>query len=172
MRCNYTLPSGASLAGENDFISILSTNDDTSIAFAKTHPVIDFFTFLISNETSQLLLFESALHLCVQSYETVVTNGTTNTKEVKSWTALNTTQDYRIEVPNDPTEYVMGVYSFNTMQAFLENIFQGRYSIVDDLPIYGSDAIEVFVDTLLMPPYDMAAMTNILHGLATSMSNA
>ena len=84
---------------------------------------------------------------------------------------MNTTQDYVIEVPNDPAKYVMGYYSFNTMTAFLENILQGRYKIHGDTPTYESDAIEVLVDTLLAEPYDEAAMVNFLNGLATGMTN-
>ena len=86
----------------------------------KTNPVIDFFTFLISNKTSQPLLLESALHLCVQSYNTSVINGKTETRELAFWTHLNITQDYVVEVPNDPAKYVMGYYSFRTMTAFLK----------------------------------------------------
>ena len=172
-QCNYSLPSGGSLAGKNDFMSISTTDDVgfTSIAFPNTSPVVDFFTFLISNKTSQPLLLESSLHLCAQSYNTSVINGKTETKELASWTNLNTTQDYVVEVPDDPTEYVMGYYSFNTMNAFLRNILQGRYEIDGDIPIYGSDAIEILVDTLLVEPYDEAAMANFLSGLATSMTN-
>lgn len=80
-------------------------------------------------------------------------------------------QDYVVQVPNDPARYVMGYYSFNTLNAFLKNIFQGRYQIKGDNPIYGSDAIEVLVDTLLVEPYDEAAMLLFLQGLATSMTN-
>ena len=57
------------------------------------------------------------------------------------------------------------------MNAFLENIFRGRYEKDGDTPIYGSDAIEVLVDTLLVEPYDEAAMIDFLNGLATSMTN-
>ena len=172
-QCNYSLPSGGSLAGKNDFMSISTTDDVgfTSIAFPNTSPVIDFFTFLISNKTSQPLLLESTLHLCAQRYKTSVINGKTETKELASWTSLNTTQDYVVEVPNDPAEYVMSYYSFNTMNAFLRNILQGRYEINGDIPIYSSDAIEILVDTLLVEPYDEAAMVNFLSGLATSMTN-
>ena len=151
-QCDYSLPSGGSLAGKNNFMSI-STTDDVgfiSIAFPNTSPVIDFFAFLISNKTSQPLLLESSLHLCAQSYNTSVINGKTEKKELASWTNLNTTQDYVVEVPDDPTEYVMGYYSFNTMNAFLRSILQGRYEIDGDIPIYGSDAIEILVDTLLV----------------------
>ena len=172
-QCNYSLPSGGSLAGKDDIMSISTTDNTafTSLAFAKTNPVIDFYTFLISNKTSQPLLLESALHLCVQSYNTSVINGKTHTRELAFWTHLNITQDYVVEVPNDPAKYVMGYYSFKTMTAFLKNILQGRYEINGDTPIYGSDAIEVLVDTLLAEPYDEAAMMNFLNGLATSMTN-
>lgn len=122
--------------------------------------MIDFFTFLISNKTSQPLLLESALRVRVQSYNTSVINGKTETRELTFWTDLNTTQDYVVEVPNDPVEYVMGYYSFNTMNVFLKSIFQGRYEINGDIPIYGSDAIE-----------DEAAMVNFLNEVATSMTN-
>ena len=152
----------------------ISTTDNTaftSLAFAKTNPVTDFFTFFISNKTSQPLLLESALHLCVQNYNTSVINGKTETRELSVWTHLNTTQDYVVEVPNDPAKYVMNYYSFNTITAFLKNILQGRYKVNDGTPIYGSDAIEVLVDTLLMEPYNEAAMLNFLNGLATSMTN-
>ena len=63
----------------------ISTTDSpsfTSLAFATTNPVIDFFTFLISNKTSEPLLLESALHVCVQSYNTSVINGKTETREL------------------------------------------------------------------------------------------
>ena len=172
-QCNYSLPSGGSLAGENDFMSISTTDNIgfTSTAFANTNPVIDFFTFLISNKTSQPLLLESTLHLCAQSYNTSIINGKTETKELASWTTLNTTQDYVVEVPHDLAKYMMGHYSFNTMNAFLGSILQGRYQINGDIPTYGSDAIEILVDTLLVEPYDEAAMANFLNGLATSMTN-
>ncbi|KAM0798814.1 hypothetical protein BDR22DRAFT_857833 [Usnea florida] len=62
-------------------------------------------------------------------------------------------------------------HCFNTMNAFLRSILQGRYEIDGDIPIYGSDAIEILVDTLLVEPYDEAAMANFLSGLATSMTN-
>lgn len=171
--CNYSLPSGGSLAGNEDFMSIITTDDNTStsIAFIYTTPIIDFFTFFISNRTAQPLLLESALHLCVQQYNTSVVNGKTQTKEQMSWKQLNMSQDYVVQVPNDPARYVMGYYSFNTLNAFLKNIFQGRYQIKGDNPIYGSDAIEVLVDTLLVEPYDEAAMLLFLQGLATSMTN-
>ena len=152
----------------------ISTTDDTafsSLAFAKTNPLTDFFTFLISSKTSQPLLLESALHPCVQSYNTSVINGKTETRELAVWTHLNTTQDYVVEVPDDPAKYVMGYYSFNTMTTFLRNILQGRYQVNGGTPIYGSDAIEVLVDTLLVEPYDEAAMLKFLNGLATSMTN-
>ena len=152
----------------------ISTTDNlafTSLAFADMQPLIDFFTFLISNKTSEPLLLESVLSLCVQSYNTSVINGKTKTTELHTWTDLNTTPDYVVEVPNDTAQYVMNYYSFNTMNAFLKNIFQGRYEINGDTPIYGSDAIEVLVDTLLVEPYDEAAMINFLTGLATSMTN-
>lgn len=152
----------------------ISTTDSlafTSLAFENTEPLIDFFTFLMSNKTSEPLLLESVLTLCVQGYNTSVINGKTITKELHIWTDLNTTQDYVVIVPNDTATYVMNYYSFNTMNAFLENIFRGRYEKQGDTPIYGSDAIEVLVDTLLVEPYDEAAMTNFLNGLATSMTN-
>ena len=172
-QCNYSLPSGGSLAGKDDFMSISVTDDSafTSLAFANTNPVINFFTFLISNKTSQPLLLESALHLCVQSYNTSVINGKTMTKESDPWNSLNMTQDYVVEVPNDGAKYVMGDYSFNTMRNFLRDILQGRYQINGRLPTYGSDAIEVLVDQLLVEPYDEKAMMIFLNGLATSMTN-
>ena len=172
-QCDYSLPSGGSLAGKNDFLSLLATDENTSssIAFAQTDPVIDFYTFLISNKTSKPILLESALHLCVQSYNTSVTSGKTETKELTSWSSLNSTEDYVLEVPDDDTQYMMSRYSFNTMNAFLRSILQGRYEIVNDIPIYGSDVIEVLVDTLLVEPYDIAAMVDFLNGLATSMTN-
>ena len=172
-QCNYSLPSGALLAGKDDFMSI-SAADNTafaSLAFANTIPVVDFYTFLISNKTSEPLLLESALHLCVQSYNTSVVNGKTETKELASWTSLNITDYYEVEVPDDPARYVMGSDSFNTMNTFLKGILQGRYKIIGDLPVYESDAIEVLVDSLLAEPYDEAAMMNFLNGLATSMTN-
>lgn len=90
-QCNYSLPSGGSLAGKDDFMSISTTDNTTftSLAFADTKPMIDFFTFLISNKTSDPILLESALHLCVQSYNTSVTNGKTETRELNVWTHLN-----------------------------------------------------------------------------------
>ena len=173
--CNYSLPSGAILAGDNEFISILSTDNETatSIAFQQTNPLADFFTFLISNKTSEPLLLESALHLCVQNYDTRVVNGKTQTKELNEpWTDLNTTISYEVIVPDDPAHYLMGKLSFETIQAFLKHIFQGQYNITNNNPIYGSDAIEVFVETLLVAPYDLAAMINFLTGFATCMTNA
>ena len=154
-------------------MSLLTTDDSDSIsiAFAQTNPVIDFFTFLISNKTSQPLLLESALHLCVQNYNTSVINGKTESKELTSWRNLNSTLDYVLEVPDDNTTYIVSRYSFNTMNAFLKSIFQGRYVIENENPNYGSDAIEVLVDTLLVEPYDTAAMMRFLNGLATSMTN-
>ena len=172
-QCNYSLPSGGSLAGKNDFMSI-STTDNlafTSLAFGNTQPLIDFFTFVISNKTSEPLLLESVLNVCVQSYNTSVINGKTITNKLQTWTDLNTTQDYVVIVPNDTAKYVMNYYSFNTMNAFLKNIFRGRYEKDVDTPIYGSDVIEVLVDTLLVEPYDEAAMIIFLNGLATSMTN-
>ena len=154
-------------------MSISAANDTAfaSLVFANTNPVVDFYTFLISNKTSKPLLLESALHLCVQSYNTSVVNGKTETKELASWTSLNITNKYEVEVPNDPATYVMGSYSFNTMNMFLKSILQGRYKIIDDRPIYESDAIAVLVDLLLAEPYDEAAMMSFLNGLATSMTN-
>ena len=152
----------------------ISVADDaafTSLAFANTNAVIDFYTFLISNKTSQPLLLESALHLCVQSYNTSVVNGRTETKELTSWTTPNITDKYEVEVPNDPARYVMGLNSFNTMNDFLEGILRGRYKIVGDVAVYESDAIEVLVESLLVEPYDEAAMMSFLNGLATSMTN-
>ncbi len=172
-QCNYSLLNGGSLAGSDDTMSILTTNEEdiTSVAFARTTPVIDFFTLLISNRTSKPLLLESALHLCVQQYDTSVVNGKTETQERTRWTSLNMTQDYMIEVPGDPARYVMNYYSFKTMHEFLEKMFQGRYEVIDDSPNYGSDVIEVLVDALLVEPYDEAAMEIFLRGLAMSMTN-
>ncbi|MDI1491444.1 MAG: hypothetical protein OHK93_002653 [Ramalina farinacea] len=129
---------------------------------------------MISNETSQPLLLESALHLCVQRYNTTVTNGKTLTRQIgSSLTHLTHINPYNISVPGEPdTQYTMGGYSFATITDFLATVFRGRYTVNDDMPTYGSDAIEVFVDTLLVPPYDLPAMQNILTGVATSMTNA
>lgn len=175
-QCNYTLPSGDSLAGPNDIMSILTTSSPSpkSIAFANSSPIIDFYTFVISNQTSQPLLLESAFHLCVQRYNTTVTNGKTLTRQLgSSLTNLSYTNPYNVSVPKDPgTDYTMGYYSFSGMTDFLATVFRGRYTVIDDKPTYGSDAIEVFVDALLVPPYDLPAMQTILAGVATSMTNA
>ncbi|MCJ1229317.1 hypothetical protein MMC12_005982 [Toensbergia leucococca] len=82
-------------------------------------------------------------------------SGKTETKELTSWSNLNSTLDYVVKVPDDDTQ----------------NIMQGRYTVINGNPIYESDAIEVLVDTLLVEPYDLAAMVKFLNGLATSMTN-
>ena len=171
--CDYSLPGGASLATKNEHMSLLTTDDEssTSVAFAQMDPVLDFFTFLISNKTGQPILLESVLQLCVQTYNTTVINGKTETKELESSSNLNSSLDYRLNLPDDDTVYLVSRYSFNTMNAFLRTIFRGHYTINDGLPTYGSDAIEVLVDTLLAEPYDEAAMVPFLNGLATSMTN-
>lgn len=175
-KCNYTLPSGDSLAGPNDIVSILTTSSPSpnSIAFANSSPIIDFYTFVMSNQTFQPILLESALHLCVQRYNTTVTNGKTLTRQLgSSLTHLSHINPYNVSVPdNRDTHYTMGGYSFFTMTDFLTTVFRGRYTVLDNMPTYGSDAIEVFVDALLVPPYDLPAMQNILAGVATSMTNA
>ena len=155
-------------------MSILPTSDDNSdsIAFAQTDPLINFYTFLISNQTSKPLLLESALHLCVQSYNTTVTNGATRTELLSSWKNINSTLDYVLEVPDDDRSYVMSRYSFNTMHAFLAKVLLGRYKIIDSNPYYETDVVEILVNTLFIAPYDIAAMSIFLNGLATSMTNA
>ena len=107
----------------------------------------------------------------MQSYNTSVISGKTETKELTSWSNLNSTLDYVVKVPDDDTQYVMSRYSVITMNDFLRNIMQGRYTVINGNPIYESDAIEVLVDTLLVEPYDLAAMVKFLNGLATSMTN-
>ena len=170
--CNYSLPNGPSLASKNEHMSLLTTDDASpSVAFAQINSVTDFFTFLISNKTGQPILLESVLQLCVQTYNTTVINGRTETKELGSSSNLNSTLDYTLYAPDDDTTYVVSRYSFNTMNTYLKTIFQGRYAINDGLPTYGSDAIEVLVDSLLAEPYDLAAMIDFLNGMATSMTN-
>lgn len=171
--CNHALPNGTSIAGQHDFMSLVPSSDSASdsIAFAQTNPVVSFYTFFISNQTAKPVLLESALHLCIHSYNTTVTDGKTKTDWLSSSTSTNWTLDYVLNVPDDDTDFVMSRYSFNTMTAFLRRVLQGRYQIIDNNPYYETDVIGVLVNTLLVPPYDMAAMSIFLNGLATSMTN-
>lgn len=85
--CNYTLPSGEVLASGNELMKLIPTDEDkfASIAFPKSIPIFDFFTFLISNKTAAPVLLESSLNLCVQSYNVSVASGHTNVALLDSW---------------------------------------------------------------------------------------
>ncbi|KAG8525306.1 uncharacterized protein KY384_008950 [Bacidia gigantensis] len=167
------MTTGENLAHSDDFISLFVTSDKNykSTAFVDANPLVSFYTFFISNRTSTPLLYESALQLCVQTYNTTVIDGQTSTNVLATYTNVNATLDYTITVPADSSAYLMSRYSVNTMTDFFRTVLRARYAVKENNPIYGSDAIEVLVDTLLVPPYDMAAMSNFLHGLATSMTN-
>ena len=76
-----------------------------------------------------------------------------------------------VEVPAQNSTFEMGDYSFDSIANFLRQIFVGTYVIDNGTITYGSDAIEVLVDTLLVAPWDAAAMSTFLEGMATSMTN-
>lgn len=86
-------------------------------------------------------------------------------------TVVNMTSDIAVEVNGNNSTYFMGVASYNTIGEFLEQKFQGKYTIDGEQISYGSDAIEVLVDTLLVEPWDEAAMSIFMQGMATSMTN-
>lgn len=76
-----------------------------------------------------------------------------------------------VEVPGQNSTFEMGDYSFRSINNFLEEIFVGTYITNNETITYGSDAIEVLVDTLLVAPWDAAAMSIFLEGMATSITN-
>lgn len=78
-----------------------------------------------------------------------------------------------VYIPGDDTIYIMGDYSYATLQQFLaEIIFEGSLTITPNSPVrYGSDAIEVLVDTLFLPLYDLEAMASFLNGFSTGITN-
>lgn len=75
-------------------------------------------------------------------------------------------------MPNENLTFVMGDYSYRSLAGFLKTVFSGTYIIDDGIITYGSDAIEVLVDTLLVAPWDEAAMSTFLEGMAISITNA
>ena len=144
-----------------------------SIAFQNSTPIIDFYTYFVSNKTGQPLLFESTLNVCAHTYNISVKDGQIGIELVSVWDRLNTSINYVVEVPGIAEgTIVMGDYSFACMTRFLQTIFTGTFINDSENFIYGSDAIEVLVETLLVPPYDEAAMDTFLNGLATSLTNA
>ena len=150
----------------------INQTDYASIAFKNDTPIVDFYTFLISNSTGQPLLLESTLNVCAHTYNISVENGHTDTKLLTTWNKLNTTVNYAVEVPGrEEGTLIIGDYSFVSMTRFLQSIFTGTFTNDGQNFVYGSDAIQVLVETLLVPPYDEAAMAIFLDGLATSMTN-
>ena len=174
----YTLPSGGYLAGRYENMSITSTNSTNfaSLAFSNvpvTASISNFYTFFFSRQTGMPTLLETSLQLCTQTLNATVTNGTTNTVEISRSTTVVESGGHIVLVPGDETIYTMGDYSYNNLHSFLPTIFRGIYTIDAEKNInYGSDAIEVLVDTLLVMPYDLEAMALFLNGFATSVTNA
>ena len=174
----YTLPSGGLLAGayQNRSLSSVDNAKYISLAFennTSTAVLADFYTFFISNKTSAPTLLETSLQLCAQTLNTTVTDGQTETNELFRSTSVIEQGGHKVIVPNDTNNYMMGDYSFNDLNSFLATIFSGAFTVTPDGSItYGSDAIEVLVDTLLQEPYDQAAMATFLNGFATSLTNA
>lgn len=76
-----------------------------------------------------------------------------------------------VEVPGQNTTFEMGDYSFESITNFLRQIFVGTFVIDNGTITYGSDAIEVLADSLFVAPWDEAAMSIFLEGMATSMTN-
>ncbi|MCJ1360315.1 MAG: hypothetical protein MMC33_010320 [Icmadophila ericetorum] len=173
--CTFSLPSGGILASGDVQMSLYTANNSeyASIAFQNSTPIIDFYTYFVSNKTGQPLLFESTLNVCAHTYNISVKDGQIGIELVSVWDRLNTSINYVVEVPGIAEgTIVMGDYSFACMTRFLQTIFTGTFINDSENFIYGSDAIEVLVETLLVPPYDEAAMDTFLNGLATSLTNA
>jgi hypothetical protein len=174
----YTLPSGGLLAGAYQNMSLVATDNAKyiSLAFQNNTPaaiLADFYTFLITNKTSAPTLLETSLQLCVQTLNTTVTNGQTETNELFRSTNVTEQGGHKVIVPNDTNNYIVGDYSFNDLNSFLGTIFSGAFTItLDGSTTYSSDAIEVLVEALLVEPYDQAAMAIFLNGFATSLTNA
>jgi hypothetical protein len=171
----YTLPSGGLLAEPYENLSIISVDSAlypsqkyTSLAFhdASTPALLnDFYTFYISNLMGAPTLLESSLQLCVQAFDTTVNKGMIETREVSRSTNVMETGAHNISVPGDGTSYSMRDHCFNDLRTFLQTMFAGKYTIYSNGTInYGSDAVEVFVDTLMMALF--------LNGFATSITNA
>lgn len=147
-----------------------------SLAFRNTSStaVLDnFYTFFFSDQTGIPTLLETSLQLCVQTLNITVTDGQTETEVLSYFTDVSEDGGHKVIVPGDNNNYLMGDYSFGTLRDFLTKTINGTFTVAADGSItYGSDAIEVLVDTLLGEPYDQAAMAIFLKGFANSVTNA
>lgn len=135
--------------------------------------ISNFYTFLFSNKTRTPVLLETSLQLCVQTLNVTVLDGQTYSSEINRYTDVVENMGHQVLVKNDTSVYLMRDNSFGGLRSFITNLFNGSYIVHSDGSIaYSSDAIEVLVDALLVPPYDQAAMALFLNGFATSVTNA
>ncbi|KAF4616234.1 hypothetical protein G7Y89_g15173 [Cudoniella acicularis] len=175
----YTLPTGGLLAGAYQNMNLVSTDNAkyASLAFQNNTPtsiLSDFYTFFTSNKTGNPTLLETSLQLCVQTLNTTVIDGQTDTIELSRSITVIENGGHKVIVPNDTNNYIMGDYSYNDLYLFLAEIFSGNYTVAaDGTATYSSDTIQVLVDSLLQrKPYDQAAMAIFINGFATSVTNA
>lgn len=171
--CNYTLPNGPYLYGEDYDMNITSIQFDilgfntvlapaypgsfnqslSSIAFSDIPVVADFFIIYYSWSTRKMEAVECSLSFCGQTYNTSVKRGQTNTTAIKRWGQLNTTitveggflinQTWPL-VGDNTTFQVAAPYS-SSLQGELSGFLTGyRYTNDYTEYIYSSTIAQIF----------------------------
>lgn len=188
--CNYSLPSGAYLAGEDMFTNItsLALNGSLlqqsltayanikSIAFSNIPVVLDFFMVYYSASINNVAAIEASLSLCGQNYNTSVTNGKTTTTELDRWGSLNTSavSDWYPMWPiigNSTTLWVHEGF-ITSLQATLATTFTGHHEVNDDgFQTFSTVAVQALNNSLVGSTDDVAAIQSFMEELAVSISN-
>jgi hypothetical protein len=188
--CNYSLPSGAYLAGEDMFTNITSLplNGSAlqpslsayanlkSIAFSNIPVVLDFFMVYYSASINNVAAIEASLSFCGQSYNTSVTNGKTNTMELGRWGSLNTSavSDWYPMWPivgNSTTLWVHEGF-VTSLQYTLATTLTGYREVNDDgLQTFSTVAVQALNNTLVGSQDDVATLQSFVDELAVSISN-
>jgi hypothetical protein len=192
--CNYSLPNGTYLAGEDRFANItaLPLNGTLydigqlpkigSIAYQNIPVVFDFFMIYYSASVDNVLAIEASLSFCGQTYNTSVNNGLVTTNAFDGWGKLdmsNISDWYPMWpiVGNSPihgnvsTLWVEEGY-VSSLQATLASIFTGYLQVIDDtVHTFSTVAVQGFKNYLVGVEDDLAALQLYMDKIAISISN-